>query len=643
MMRLSVLLVALLSLLATTAQGDDAPRYVGSTACAACHGAETQRWAGSHHALAWTAPSPETVSADFDGTSFSHDGMVANFRIADDGSYRIDVTEADGTTTDYRVHSVVGVEPLQQYLIETAPGRLQSFDVVWDTERRGWFHLYPDQPLTPDDGMHWTGPYKNWNGRCAVCHATGYEKNYDQATRLFASTQAEIGVGCEACHGPGSAHLDWAQNGSTPGPGLDAHGFTMMLDDREATIGLCAGCHSRRSAFTDASPVPGTPFHDTYGLALLRPGLYHADGQILDEVYVTGSFLQSKMYARGVTCLNCHDPHSAELKATGNAVCTQCHSPAGNPDFPTLRPAEYDSAAHHFHEAGTKAAECKSCHMPERVYMGNDWRADHSFRVPRPDLSGTTGAPDACTGCHTDRDAAWAAETIAGWYPASTRRGPHYGTTLARGRADPVGAAADLAALAENEEQPAIVRATALAMLGETTSDTVLVERLARYLADKDPLVRTAAVGVQRGASAQDRVLRLLDSLSDPVRSVRMEAARALLNAPIMRLPDAIQAELSAAMNEWRASLVANLDFPETHLQLGGMALVMRNAPAASAAFREVVEMDPQMIDAWVMLARIAAATAGPDATLAVLREAVARNPDDATLRGLLGQVEGQR
>ena len=486
------------------------------------------------------------------------------------------------------------------------------------------------------------GPYKNWNGRCAVCHATGFEKNYDPATRTFASRQAEIGVGCEACHGPGSAHVAWAERGDAPGAGLGPTGLTMAFGDSEASIGLCAGCHSRRAAFTDASPVPGTPYHDSYGLSLLRPGLYHADGQILDEVYVTGSFLQSKMYARGVTCLNCHEPHTAELRAAGNAVCTQCHSPASNPDFPTLRAAAYDSPAHHHHETGSKGAECKSCHMAERVYMGNDWRADHAFRVPRPDLAAATGAPDACTGCHADRDAAWAAETIAGWFPVSDRRGPHFGTTLARARQDPAGTAADLALLAGDEGEPGIVRATALAMLGEGSSDAELAERLAAYLEDRDPLVRQAAIGVQRAATAQDRVLRLLDSLSDPVRAVRMEAARALLDAPIMRMPDRIQAELSAAMQEWRGSLSANLDFPETHLQLGGMALVMRNAPAATAAFREVVTMDPQRIEAWVMLARIAAATAGPDATIAVLREAAERNPDDATIRGLLSEVAGR-
>ncbi len=626
------LLALCLTLLAAPALGQEAPGHVGSGACVACHADAAEAWAGSHHALAWTMPSPETVVADFDGTVLEHAGLVARFTIEGD-AYHVEVTEKDGTTTDYRVHSVAGIEPLQQYLLETEPGRLQSFDVVWDSEEGGWFHLYPDQDLPPDDGLHWTGPYKTWNARCAECHATGFEKNFDAASRRYASTQAEIGVGCEACHGPGAAHLAWAEALGTTreAPAPAGFGFLQPFASTAATIQQCATCHSRREAHDDASPVPGTPYHDAYGLALLRPGLYHADGQILDEVYVYGSFLQSKMYAAGVGCGNCHDPHSARLVAEGDAVCTQCHSPAGNPDFPTLRLADYDDPAHHFHEPGTAGASCTSCHAPERVYMGNDWRADHSFRVPRPDLADATGAPDACTTCHADRDPAWAAAEIAARFPDSRHRGPHYGQTLARGRDNPVAAAADLAALAIDESQPGIVRATALWLLEQANSPES-ADRVAPLLADPDPLIRTAAVGPQRMADPQDRVLRLLPALADPVRSVRMAAAKGLLDAPIARLPRAAQADLDAAMAEWRAAMASRPDFPETHLQFAGVALTMRAFPQAAAAFREAVRLDPQRVDAWEMLVRIAAATDGPAAARAVVDQALVANPTDPAL-----------
>lgn len=615
------------------------PAYVGTAACVDCHEAEAEAWDGSHHALAWTEPTPGSVLADFDGTTFAHDGATYRFRIEGD-AYHVAITEADGTTTDHRIHSVAGVAPLQQYLIETEPGRIQSFDVVWDVGKREWFHLYPDQHLPPDDGLHWTGPYKSWNARCAECHATGFRKNYDHRSRTYASTQAEIGVGCEACHGPGEAHLDWAA-GRPPNPAfttLDAYGFTMRFDETEATIQQCATCHSRREAHGDGNPLPGTAYHDAYTLALLRPGLYHADGQILDEVYVYGSFLQSKMYAQGVGCLDCHDAHTATLRAEGNAVCAQCHSLAGNPGYPTLKLADYDDPSHHFHEPETEGAQCASCHMIERVYMGNDGRRDHSFRIPRPDLAAETGAPDACTDCHTDRTPAWAAARIGEWYPDSANRGPHYGQTLAAGRLDPRAAGPDLAALATDPARPGIVRATALWLM-EGAGDPGLAARTQDLLADPDPAVRAAAIGAQRAAPPQERVLRLVPTLSDPVLTVRVAAARALLDAPVARLPRAIAADLQAALADWRGSLANRLDFPETHLQLGGMALTMRNPPAAEAAFREVVRMDPQRIEAWAMIARIAAATRGRDAAAEALEEALAVNPGDETLGRLAAEV----
>ncbi len=618
------------------------PDYVGSEACTGCHADAAEAWKGSHHALAWTMPSPETVVADFDGTEFAHDGMIARFSVSDDG-YKVTVTEKDGVTTDYPVHSVAGIEPLQQYLLETEPGKVQSFDVVWDVERGSWFHLYPDQDLPPGDGLHWTGPYKTWNARCAECHATGFEKNYDPSTQGYASTQAEMGVGCEACHGPGEAHLAWATTQIPPeDEALDGYGFSQSFATTDTVIAQCATCHSRREAHTAASPVPGTKYDDAYALALLRPGLYHADGQILDEVYVAGSFYQSRMYAKGVGCLDCHDAHGAQLVAEGNGVCTQCHSPAGNADYPTLQAGIYDDPAHHFHDPGTAGAECTSCHAPERVYMGNDWRADHSFRVPRPDLSVETGAPDACTTCHADRSAGWAATEIARRFPDSANRGPHYGQTLAQGREDAAAAATDLAALAEDEGAPGIVRATALWIL-EGSESAEMAERLAPLMSDRDPLIRAAAVGLQVVAPPRDRVIRLVESLDDPSRSVRMAAARAMLNAPVARLPGAMQTDLDAAMSEWRAAMASRLDFPETHLQLGGLALAMRNPDAADGAFREVVRMDPQRIEAWVMIARIAAATGGAEAAAAALDEALAANPGNEVLRTLADEVAQAR
>ncbi|MGI9369610.1 MAG: multiheme c-type cytochrome, partial [Ruegeria sp.] len=586
MVRFLIATIAALTCFSTESVGQTA-RYIGSDQCIECHQKETAAWKKSHHAKAWTEVGEETVLADFDETKFQLDGMRVEFS-KEAQKFIARVTELEGETTEYPVHSVVGIEPLQQYLIETETGKLQSFDVVWDTEKKEWFHLYPDQDLPPDDGLHWTGPYKNWNGRCAECHATGFQKNFGARTGRYASQQSEIGVGCEACHGPASEHIEWVQ-GKALADGVNAYGFSMSWGkgNTEAEIQQCAGCHSRREAFEDGNPLPGTSFHDAYNLALLRPGLYHPDGQIQDEVYVYGSFLQSRMYAQGVGCMNCHEPHSAELRAEGNAVCTQCHSPAGNPEFPTLALKEYDSVTHHQHAEGSEGAQCKNCHMIERVYMGVDGRRDHSFRVPRPDIGPSTGSPDACTDCHNDRDQKWAARQIEIWYPDSVHRQKHFGETFSAAISTPADTSEGLIEIALDGTNAGIVRATALYLLQQYSTPEIATN-LAELLSDEDPLVRASAAPLQRQAEVSDRVERLVPLLQDEKRSVRISAAKEFLPVPPEVLTPSQKAMAGQGMDDWRRSMSNRLDFPETHLVLGGMALTLRNAEAAERAFREV-------------------------------------------------------
>jgi predicted CXXCH cytochrome family protein len=160
--------------------------------------------------------------------------------------------------------------------------------------------------------------------------------------------------------------------------------------------------------------VPGQWLSDTHVVSELSRGLYHADGQMQDEVYNYGSFKQSKMFAAGVTCSDCHDPHSAKLKASGDGVCLRCHSSD-----------KYATAAHNHHHATKASIGCVSCHMPTRTYMVIDPRHDHTLRIPRPDLSVKLGTPNACNDCHTDRPAEWAASAIESWYgPIGRAHGP---------------------------------------------------------------------------------------------------------------------------------------------------------------------------------------------------------------------------
>ncbi|MFP8880341.1 MAG: multiheme c-type cytochrome, partial [Myxococcota bacterium] len=390
-----------------TGVGAPLDSYVGSAECGRCHADQFEKWSGSHHDLAMQIASDATVLGNFDAAEFSQHGAHFLFSRRD-GRFLVRTEDANGDPAEFEIAYTFGVEPLQQYLVRLARGRLQVLSVAWDTRPSAqggqrWFHLYPDERQRPGDPFHWTGGYQTWNHMCAECHSTNLEKHFDSATDSYATKWAEIDVACEACHGPGSLHVAGAAAGSDAPAGLPV-GFA--AGDSRYQVDVCAPCHSRRHRVS-AEDRTGQPLLDHFVPVTLRAGLYHSDGQILEEVYVYGSFVQSAMYAHGVACSDCHDPHSLELRIAGNGLCTQCHAETGNPSFPSLTKKAYDTAEHHFHPAGSAGAQCVNCHMPARTYMQIDPRRDHSFRVPRPDVSMKLGTPNACTGCHTDRTAAW--------------------------------------------------------------------------------------------------------------------------------------------------------------------------------------------------------------------------------------------
>jgi tetratricopeptide (TPR) repeat protein len=620
--------------------------FVGSAECSQCHEAEHVAWMRSHHGWALREATPENVLGDFSDVSVEFGGITTRFFRKGDAFF-VETDGEDGALTEFKIEYTVGVEPLQQYLVETRDGRLQALDLAWDTDKRRWFHLYPDSIADARDGFHWTGSYKNWQARCATCHQTDFKKNYDQNSDGYQSTWSELTVGCEACHGAGEAHVSWAQSPDSYNPDqftdADAKGLLVAFLDGKAgqrtEIEICAGCHSRREALDPDSPPVGAAFHDHFNLALLRPGTYHADGQINDEVYVYGSFLQSKMHANGVKCSNCHEVHSGALITEGNAVCTQCHSSQGREEFPTLKLADYDTPEHHYHGQNTEGSKCVSCHMPAKTYMVVDPRRDHSFRVPRPDLSVKIGTPNACTGCHNDQSIRWAADRVSEWFPNGRSGSPNFGEVLKAAESfDNPGTAERLVELAKDREAAGIIRATAVARLAQRL-DEAIAQELLPLLGDTEPLVRAATIRALISAPSGLRARFVAGLMNDNSRLVRQEAARTTLDLPTQGLDKEQLKIVADARNDYQRSLQGRLDFPETHLQLGGLALTRRNLPAAKAAFERAVWLDAQLVNAWMTLGRIAFVEDGPQSAAIVLRSAIEKNPDTAILKQSLGNA----
>ena len=620
--------------------------FVGRETCVGCHADQGRAWDGSDHDLAMAEARADTVLGDFGGSILEHRGQRFAFR-KDGERFLVDTAGADGAPATFEVTHTFGVDPLQQVLVTFPDGRRQALAAAWDArpaEQGGqrWFHLYQDEPIPPGDALHWTGPNQNWNYMCADCHSTGLERRYDPKSDTFDTRWAEIDVSCEACHGPGSRHVAWARGERRDDP---THGLTHRLADhsrgtweidpatgnaRRSTprtehveLETCARCHARRAPIHEAS-AEGQPLLDDYRLSLLETGLYHADGQILEEVYEHGSFLQSRMYQAGVTCSDCHDPHSLEPHFPGNALCARCHLPA-----------KYDDPAHHHHAAGAAGSACVDCHMPERTYMVVDPRRDHSLRVPRPDLSVELGTPNACQGCHAERGDAWAAERVAEWFPGGRQERPHWARAFAALRREAPEALPLLVEVVGDAELPGIVRASALAELGARL-DASGLPLVQANIADPDPLVRAAAVGALQALPPIQRMPLAFPLLEDPVRLVRIEAARLLADVPGGQLLGGGLDLLERGYEEYEASLRVNADRADAQLGLGLYLSARGRSIAAEAAYRRGLELDPSFVANYANLAELLRARGDEPAARAVLERGIATT-GAATLHHALG------
>ncbi len=640
-----------LCLLACTDAPDPGSAFVGAEVCAKCHPGAAERWRDSHHDRAMQPADANSVLGDFDNATFTHANTTYTFTQKDD-SFWLRVSDPNHDPAEFSIASTFGVAPLQQYLVPMSGGRLQALGVAWDARPadsggQRWFSLYPEHPPQPGDATHWKGRAQTWNWACADCHSTGVVRGYESASDTYTTTGSEIDVACESCHGAGSTHVDWARGGAaandtTYGLGVrfdpaDPNAWVFAEDasiahriqrrDTDREIETCARCHSRRAALT-SEWAPEQKLLDSHRPALIDEDLYFADGQIQDEVYVWGSFVQSRMYAAGVACSDCHDPHSLELNAEPDKVCASCHSVG-----------RFAQTEHHFHKTNSPGASCVACHMPTRTYMGVDERHDHSFRVPRPDVSAKLGTPQPCASCHADQTAEWASDAIQNAHGKT--RPAHFAETINAGRHDGLKASERLATLAASSTHAAIVRASALRLLRGRLEQKHL-PIIEQSLKDPDGLVRLAALEAIAPLPEQLRTDLAAPHLSDATFAVRIEAVRRIADSPSGRKhPD-----WQKALDEYRASLDSFADQPETQMNLALLETALDNAREAERAYDRALELDPSFGPAYVNLANLWQTQGHPDAALELLDRAATTYPRNAEVLHALGLLRirsGQR
>jgi len=562
--------------------------FAGSKKCGECHKGEYDKWLGSHHDLAMDEANETTVLGNFNDAVFEQFGVKSRFYLKNSGFY-VYTQGPDGKMGDFEVKYTFGAYPLQQYLIPFPGGRLQCLPIAWDVKEKKWYHLYPEAPIDPQDWLYWTNAGQNWNGMCAECHSTNLKKNYDIKTDSYQTTWSEIDVGCEACHGPGSRHVEWAELPDMARPQTENNELVVKTAGISARkqVELCAPCHSRRAILGDYTHAEPDLLNSLLP-SLLTEELYFTDGQILEEVYVYGSFTQSKMYRRDVRCSDCHDVHSIKPVKEGNALCLQCH-----------RAKIYDSKEHHFHKK-----------------------------------KGERGTPNACNRCHGDKTNRWSDQYITKWYGPGRRA--HYGNVIAAGRRQLTEAHRDLIKLAGDPLYPVIVRATTLSLLASYPGDESN-QAFELALMDEEALIRRTAVDYLNASDHKRQTELLAAMLYDPVKAVRIEAARRLTEIPSPQLDENQNEIFKTALLEFQQSMEYSADFAFGRYNLANLYASLKKPQLAIENYRAAIRIDYQFYPAKVNLAMLYNQIGQNDKAEIMLREVVTAQPELYEIQYSLG------
>lgn len=552
--------------------------FLGDKKCKECHQDQFKDWEGSHHDKAMQIATRESILADFKGEKFSSQGVNSHF-FEKKGEFFANTEGPDGKNHDYKIVYTFGITPLQQYIVQFPDGHFQCLRTAWDSKKNKWFDLYPNFKVVHSEWLHWSRGGLNWNNMCADCHSTNVRKNYDSDKHSYDTKFALINVSCEACHGPGKQHVS---DVATQGKSYQNTGtMKMTLDTKpKELVDQCARCHVRREQFSGNYNYEGT-FLDHYFPQLITQPIYYSDGQILDEDYVYGSFVQSKMYKHDVTCTNCHNPHSTKLKLQGNALCSQCHDTK-----------KYDTEKHHKHPMGSESAQCINCHMPGRFYMGNDFRRDHSFRIPRPDLSLAYNTPNVCTGCHKDKDNKWATKKFVELYGEPKKN--HFSDLLTLGLSG-TGTPEVLAALhklAQDTIYPEIARASAIKELANY-KNLISPNQLLRYLKDPSALIRGTGADAISVLGNTQNYNALIPLLNDPKRTVRLKTFSAIGGLNETQIPASYKSIYQKVKKEWTVYMAANADFTGGKMNKASYLLKKGDLKGAIGLHLNALKYDP--------------------------------------------------
>ena len=601
-------------------------QYAGSKSCRECHAAAFDLWRGSDHQLAERLPDPKMDGKAFDPSrEFKHPSITSDISSEED-RFLIATLGLSGKKESFEVERVIGESPLRQYLIELPRGRWQAVDLAHDPHKNEWFNVFGDEDRQAGEWGHWTGRGMNWNTQCASCHNTRLRKNYDEETDSYDTAMAERSVGCEACHGPMKAHVDWRKEFA----GTTDKDPTLRKFDSTQWLATCGKCHSRRTELT-GDFKPGERYLDHFSHVIPDASeIYHADGQVREENYVLTSFLSSKMHHAGVRCMDCHEPHSTKILQTGNALCMRCHT-GTYPNSPKI-----DPPTHTHHKLNGEGGQCVNCHMPQTTYMQRDPRRDHGFTIPDPLLTKEHGIPNACNRCHADKDTDWAIAAVDKWYgPRMDRPTRKRARTIALAREGATGSRDNLLQLLREEKTP-FWKAVATELLYPWSYDPEVTTLLLGNLTHTNALLRgttARALGPlaqQNNPQVDAAIGKLLD---DPIRKVRVDAAWALRDQidPLSKTGPRNRVDPKSRAGEDLLRMLAyNVDMPTGALQKAVYHLDRVEFKKAEDYFRRAIKLDSYSAPLRHEFAVALSMMERPNEAIDALNEAIRLDPNEA-------------
>jgi len=617
--------------------------YVGSETCAACgHQRIHREWSGGLHNKMFRKVGPGVIEGNFDNQTLEHMGW--HFRMyRQDDDYYIQEVKPDGEETIYKVDYTLGSKRIQHYLSVRPNKAIRVTFPTWDILLKKWIHGSEIvRTAHNSSGELIALPIQIWNKHCWNCHTSQEEEGFDIISETFNTTFTEPGINCEMCHGPGSLHIERMEKDPKNPDTATVNAMRMSTVERMTD---CLQCHTRRIMVKKGFQM-GENFYDYYQLKLVDLTPQPSTGppvwadrarRFANEclmLWMSPCFLKGN-----ATCITCHDAHQVTIAEdprykNPDVLCTQCHKEYLDKKI---------AAGHTRHPLESQASRCVECHMmlitkKNIKLLQNAAVRDHVINSPIPENTVKHGIPNACNNaCHEDKPVEWVIEWMDKWYP-DRERSSFYEDTLTLARQRKEEAVPGLIRLSGDVSRGAIVRASAIALLGEFRGDAVSATLL-KALDDPEIILRAEAARSLSEVAPPEALAPLVRRLSDPVRIVRLNAIFALIKMGVLQPAK----EYADAYNKARQEYVDFLqEFPtvfETRVDLGTYYAVQGRYEEALIEYRYARKLRPESPVAHYFIGVTYAQLGFLDQALESLQEALKIDPNFRNTTELIQQI----